>query len=231
VQSGTDARSAYIDSRNFAAIDATTDSGSFSSIQNPVSTVNGSSLRSSNLQMVTSDAVNAQSFFPGVNFCNCEYTRWGFWAADTSRNSTSTQQTLADRGPLMLWVAGVTPSAGSVPMSGSATYGGHVIANFASGANQYIAAGNFSNTVNFGVKTGTVSISTLDNRSYQGTTMLGTDPRFFTGAGASVAGSATAFSLNGQFYQGSTGPVQEMGGSILFQGTNYLGSGIFAARR
>jgi hypothetical protein len=231
LQSGTDPRSAYIDSRNFAAIDATTDATSASSIQNPVSTVNGRNLRSSNLQMVTSDAVNAQSFFPGVSFCNCEFTRWGFWAADTSRNSTNTQQTLADRGPLLLWVAGHQPAAGSIPTTGSATYGGHVIANFAAGANQYIAAGNFSNTVNFGAKTGTVSITNLDNRSYTGTTMLGTDPRFFTGSGATIAGSAAAFSLNGQFYQGSTGPAQEMGGGILFQGANYLGSGIFAARR
>ena len=37
LQSGTDPRSAYIDSRNFAAIDATTDSSSSSSIQNPIS--------------------------------------------------------------------------------------------------------------------------------------------------------------------------------------------------
>jgi hypothetical protein len=233
LQAGANLRSAYIDSRNFAAIDATTDPNSASSIQNPLSSVNGAGLRSANLQMVTSDAVNAQSFFPGVNFCNCEYARWGFWAADTSRNSTSTAQTLADRGPLMLWVAGVQPAVGTIPTTGSATYGGHVIANFTDGTSQYIAAGNFSNTVNFGSKSGTVSISNLDNRSYLGNTSFGADPRFFTGSGATVSGSPTGFSLAGQFYQGSTGPAQEMGGNILFQGmsNSYLGSGIFAARR
>ncbi len=233
LQAGANLRSAYIDSRNFAAIDATTDPNSASSTQNPLSSVNGAGLRSSNLQMVTSDTVNAQSFFPGVNFCNCEYARWGFWAADTSRNSTSTAQTLADRGPLMLWVAGVQPAVGTIPTTGSATYGGHVIANFTDGTSQYIAAGNFSNTVNFGSKSGTVSISNLDNRSYLGNTSFSADPRFFTGTGATVSGSPTGFSLAGQFYQGSTGPAQEMGGNILFQGmsNSYLGSGIFAARR
>ena len=231
--SGANLRSAYVDSRNFAAIDATSDPTSASSIQNPLSTVNGNGLRSSNLQMVTSDTVNAQSFFPGVNFCNCEYTRWGFWAADTSRNSTTTAQTLADRGPLMLWVAGVQPDVGTIPATGSATYGGHVIANFTGGTNQYMAAGNFSNTVNYGNKTGTVSISNLDNRSYSGTALLGADPRFFTGSGATISGGPASFLLTGQFFRGSTGPAQEMGGNILFQGigNGYLGSGIFAARR
>jgi hypothetical protein len=231
LQPGSNPRSAYVDSRNFAAIDATTDPGSASSIQNPLSTVNGGPLRSGNLQMVTSDAVNAQSFFPGVNFCNCEYTRWGFWSADTSRGSTSTVQTLADRGPLMLWVAGVTPDIGTIPTTGSATYGGHVVANFSDGANQYMAAGNFSNTVNFGNKSGSVSIANLDNRSYAGTTSLGADPRFFTGSGATLSGGPASFLLNGQFFRGSTGPAQEMGGNILFQGIGNGYLGIFAARR
>jgi len=235
VQAGSNPRSAYVDQRNFAAIDATTDPTSASSNQNPVSTVNGASLRSGNLLMVTADTVGAQAMFPGVNFCNCEYTRWGFWAADTSRNSTNSAQTLADRGQLMTWVAGVTPEVGSIPTTGSATYSGHVVSNFSNGASQYVAAGNFANTVNYGTKLGTVSITNLDNRNYLGTTTLGAaDPRFFTGSGMSVSGTApTSFALTGSFFKGSTGPAQEMGGNILFQGigTGYLGSGIFAARR
>ncbi|MFI5012510.1 MAG: FecR domain-containing protein [Hyphomicrobiales bacterium] len=234
LQGGANLRSAYIDSRNFAAIDATTDPNSASSIQNPLSTVNGAGLNSGSLMMVTADTVGAAAMFPGVNFCDCEYTRWGFWAADTSRNSTNSAQTLADRGPLMMWVAGVRPDIGTIPTTGSATYGGHVIGNFSDGTSQYVAAGNFSNTVNFGNSTGTVSISNLDNRSYSGTTLLnGADPRFFTGSGSTISGIPAGFSLAGSFFRGSTGPAQEMGGNILFQGigSNYLGSGIFAARR
>ncbi|SEE05993.1 hypothetical protein SAMN05444161_4747 [Rhizobiales bacterium GAS191] len=154
--------------------------------------------------------------------------------ADTSRNSTNSAETLADRGPLMLWVAGAQPAVGSIPTTGSAIYGGHVVANFTDGTNQYVAAGNFSNIVNFGKKTGSVSISSLDNHNYAGTITLGAaDPRFFTGSGAATIGNSANFSLGGQFYQGSTGPTQEMGGNILFQGlsNSYLGSGIFAARR
>jgi hypothetical protein len=172
------------------------------------------------------------SFFP---FCNCEYTRWGFWAADRSRNSTNSAQTLADRGPLMTWVAGMLPDVGSIPTTGSATYSGHVIGNFTDGTNQYVAAGNFSNSVNYGSKSGTVSITNLDNRSYMGTTTLNAaDPRYFSGAGTTTPGFAAAnFALTGSFFRGSSGPAQEMGGNILLQGigTSYLGSGIFAARR
>ena len=194
--------------------------------------MNGSSLRSSNLQMVTADTVNAASFFPGVNFCDCEYTRWGFWSADTSRNSTSTMQTLADRGQLLTWVAGVLPDIGTIPTTGIATYSGHVIGSFTDGTNQYLAAGNYSNTVNFGSKSGTVSISNLDNRSYSGSTSLNaSDPRYFTGSGSTISGSSASFSLTGSFFKGSSGSAQEMGGSIQFSGSSYLGSGIFAARR
>ena len=59
---------------------------------------------------------------------------------------------------------------------------------------------NFSNTVNFGAKTGTVSITNLDNRSYAGTTALGTDPRFF--GVRRVAGHATRLAVMADLERG-----------------------------
>ena len=58
---------------------------------------------------------------------------------------------------------------------GTATYTGHAIANIANPNNitSYLAAGTFSNTVNFGsplgTAMGTVRISGLDGTNYAGT--------------------------------------------------------------
>ena len=121
-----------------------------------------------------------------------------------------------------------------------ATYTGHAIANIANGTGglTYLAAGTFSNAVNFGARTGAVTINGLDNTNYAGTvkwvpgttsfaTQTGLPLTSIVGRSATVAGS---------FFQGgptNTTPLYgEMGGSLILNGTGgYLGSGIFAARK
>ena len=230
------ARSAFIDDGNFAATDAvSSDAGG---VDAPLSTVNGRALRSSRLALVSSEVVDVKSFFPAVAFCNCEFTKWGVWAADTSRNSANSGQTFSDRTQLGFWVAGQLPAVGDVPTVGTATYTGHVIAAFNNAGNEYVSAGGFANAVNVGAKTGAVSVTGLDGRNYAGSVFLGgnasnaaADARTFAGTGSATSGGAAAISFNGSFFRGSTGPVQEMGGTVLVQGANYTGSGIFAARR
>ena len=241
VANGALARSAYIDANNFGAADAVTLDAAGNDVA--ISTVNGRALRVSRMALVTSDTVSAQSFFPGVTFCNCDYTKWGFWSADTSRNSVNSAQTLSERTNLGTWVAGQLPSVGEIPTIGSATYTGHTVASINNNGAEYVAAGNFSNTVNFGNKTGAVSVTGLDSRSYAATVYLGgnaanagADARTFTGTGSTTPASTAAFGaasigFNGSFFRGSTGPVKEMGGTVFIQGTNYLGSGVFLGSR
>jgi hypothetical protein len=241
------ARGTYVDPANFAARDAAVQATGA-----PVSVRNGQELSKingyANQQLVTAGSVgaNTSAFLSSissvnVNPCNCESTQWGFWSAFNGANNSNGQLAFEDQGVLLLWVAGVPTTAGALPTSGMATYTGHAIANIATGtgALTYLAAGGFSNTVNFGARTGAVSITGLDGTNYAGTVALTPAATTFGTAAASpllgTNGGRTAV-INGAFFQGgptnSTPAYGEMGGSLILNGTGgYLGSGIFAARK
>ncbi|MBN9008265.1 MAG: FecR domain-containing protein [Rhizobiales bacterium] len=198
----------YIDYKNFAAI---SNNGVL------VSTDSGS------VGQVVSAAI------PNLTPCQCEYTRWGFWLYQSSNNTpTSNNPTETVIGT---WVAGRPVQISDIPSTGQATYTGHVIANV---NNATFAAGGFSNTVDFGARTGTVSVTNLDSTNYSGPVSLNTaDPRNF---GGTIAGSnSRSMTLQGSFFQGKTSPIGEMGGSVVLSSTNpnviYFGSGIFAATK
>jgi len=92
---------AYVDTRTFAALserqfNASTPSTSTSSVNgvtyNDPALVGGSAGHLDSL-MVVSDAVgaNTASFLTGISSatvtpCRCDYTRWGFWSLQGSRN-------------------------------------------------------------------------------------------------------------------------------------------------
>ena len=131
----------------------------------------------------------------------------------------------------MTWVAGRLPEVSEVPATGTATYVGHVVASIRSGNAEYLAAGNLSNFVNFGSRTGSATVTGLDGTNYSGPLqMVQNDPRFFN-AGLSGNVGGRNLVMNGSFFRGTSSPVGEMGGNVQLQGTNYQGSGIFAARR
>jgi hypothetical protein len=246
------ARGAYVNPSTFAARDAAV----FANGANiPVSLRNGQSLSSiggySNQLMVTSGSVgaNTPAFLSsistaanGVQPCNCESTQWGFWSAFNGASSNG-QLTFEDQGVLLLWVAGVPTSLANLPATGTATYTGHAIASIAAsatpGATSYLAAGAFSNVVNFGSRTGAVTITGLDGTNYAGTTQfVPSSTMFSTASGSPLVGSngGRTATLAGSFFQGgatNTTPLYgEMGGSLILNGAGgYLGSGIFAARK
>ena len=97
-----------------------------------------------------------------------------------------------------------------VPTIGQATYTGHVIANV---NNAGFVAGGFSNTVDFGARTGAVSVTNLDSTNYSGTVNFDNDPRNF---GGTIAGNNNnrSMTLQGSFFQGPSSPVGEMGGRV-----------------
>jgi hypothetical protein len=169
---------------------------------------------------------------PNLTICECEYTRWGGW--DLNANNTETDRIIGT------WVAGRPTIIGEVPTVGRATYIGHVVAHAQdTSRDQYgypiavgdarLAGGNFTNTVDFGARTGAVTVTGLDRTNYAGTVRFLNDPRSFAGTLAGDYGNRQ-MGLLGSFFRGSSSPVGEMGGSVLMNGTNYVGSGIFAAR-
>ena len=244
------ARGTYVSPSNFGARDAAVFNNGANT---PVSLRNGQSLSSlggySNQQLVTAQTVgaNTPTFLTsistaagGVQPCNCESTQWGFWSAFNGAKNSNGQLAFEDQGALLLWVAGVPTSLANLPATGTATYAGHAIASIANGTGglTYLAAGTFSAAVNFGARNGAITIGGLDGTNYAGTAnwVKGTTS-FATPIGSPLVGntgSRTA-ALAGSFFQG--GPTNmtplygEMGGSLILNGTNYLGSGIFAARK
>lgn len=165
----------------------------------------------------------------GTQFCQCDYTKWGLWAAETTRTG-SNNSTVRDTAE-MFWVAGRLPgSASDVPTTGSATYVGHAIANIANGGQSYVAAGQFQNNVNFGTRVGNVTISNLDSTNYSGqVSLLAGDPRYFAGS-LSGNNAYRSMTLTGNFFQGRTSPVGEMGGGVSISGYNYTGGGVFVGK-
>jgi hypothetical protein len=242
------ARGTYVSPSNFAARDAAVYAGGANipvSVRSdglsPASTVGYA-----NQQLVTAASVgaNTSAFLSsistnaaGVQPCACESTQWGFWSAFNGATNSSGQLAFEDQGVLLLWVGGVATTAGALPTTGMATYTGHAIANIAvpGSITSYLAAGGFSNTVNFGTRTGAVTINGLDATNYAGTVALTPKTALFGGALTGSTGGRTA-TLAGSFFQGgptnSTPLYGEMGGSLILNGTGgYLGSGIFAARK
>jgi hypothetical protein len=210
------ANSAYVDYNNFYASTPDNAVVNGKSVSGVFVSANGAALN----QVVT-------SAIPNLTPCQCDYTRWGFWVIDSAGNpNTNTGSEFA----LGTWVAGrPVGSISDIPTTGQATYTGHVIANINSAG---FAAGGFSNTVDFGARTGAVTVSNLDSTNYTGTVLLNTaDPRNFGGTLAGNVGGRT-MALDGSFFQSKTSPIGEMGGRVAITGnSNYLGSGIFAATK
>jgi hypothetical protein len=171
---------------------------------------------------------NALSSSTGRSFCQCEYTRWGLWNSQFIRPGPN-NSTIDERAQ-MFWVAGRFPNAGDVPTQGTAAYDGHTIAAIRNGSQTYVAAGGFQNVINFGTRTGNVSVNNLDATNYAGRVVLGSDPRFFSGTLSGVNNQNRNMIITGSFFNGRTSPVGEMGGALQVGGPSYLGTGIFAGR-
>src|SRR5262249_51756636 len=136
-----------------------------------ISTVNGQSLNGSTTFMVNVPRTMAQQFKPDTTFCECDYTRWGFWSTDSNRNAAN-GATESDRGHLLTWVAGRLPNVNEVPTAGSATYVGHVVANVRNAGNEYVTGANLINTVDFARRAGTANVTDFDGVNYAGTLQL-----------------------------------------------------------
>ena len=245
------ARGAYINPSNFAGRAATiyADGANI-----PISTRDGVPLSESggfaNQQMVTAGSVgaNTSAFLTSISTaaavqpCHCQSTQWGFWSAFNGVTNSDGKLAFEDQGPLLLWVAGVptaTTPGGPFSMAiGTATYTGHAIANIANPNNitSYLAAGTFSNMVDFGTRSGAVTINGLDGTNYAGTVKWPMNTASFaTQAGLPLTSAAgRTATIAGSFFQGggANPAFSEMGGSLILNGPlNYLGSGIFAAAR
>ena len=132
----------------------------------------------------------------------------------------------------MFWVAGRLPNLSDVPATGTASYTGHAIASIRNGSQNYVAAGAFQNVVDFGTRSGNVSVTGFDPTNYAGQVSMGSsDPRFFAGTLSGVNNQSRNMALTGNFFAGTASQVGEMGGALQVTGPSYSGAGIFVGRR
>lgn len=217
-------RGVYIDYDHFAGRESR--ATSFQTL----SRVNGTAVSDNRALIVSSKTVSPGPTFQGVNLCQCEYTRWGFWSSETNRNIGGDH--LQDMLHLGTWVAGRPTRPADMPVTGVATYQGHAIATIKKAGNEYLATGGFVNTVNFGSRSGSVNISGLDGRNYTGAVAYAPGSAAFGGKLTGTGYGSPSMALVGRFYDGPAGPAREMGGLLTINGgASYRGAGIFAASR
>jgi hypothetical protein len=222
--SSTKGHSAFFDDESFGA----------GAADNGTNQVDGTNVLGDRAQLylVTNVSEATASLFSaaGVTACTCAFLNWGLWGGNLENSVASNNE----RVHLAGWVAGQLPTQVQVPTTGTATYSGHLIGSVVSGAAAYVAAGGFQNAWNFGTRSGTLSITNFDGRSFSGSASAPVgSPRDFSG---SFHTSGFSGQLRGSFFRSSTDVVAGQGGDFHIidtatSGTNYKASGIFAAQR
>ena len=131
------------------------------------------------------------------------------------------------------FVIGDLPEIADIPMVGTASYTGHAAATIHNGDAVYAAVGGFSMDWDFASRTGTASISNLDDRDYRasGLTAPVVNPRDFSGTLDQVGGTDQASgTLNGSFFSTDDNPVVDVGGQFTVTSTgDYIATGAVAA--
>ena len=195
------------------------------------SQVNGVNVTARSFMVTHQVAEISSSALPsGVSLCTCDYLQWGWWIADINHNTAgSPTQNQRDRVHMATWVAGELPTVAEIPMTGTATFGGHAAANVNNNGSRYVAFGSFSQSWNFATKTGNVTISNFDNIAPISGAVSAANGRDFTGT-ISAAGGFTG-NLNGSFFKGGTDPAAASGGNFTLINTGYNAAGTFAAQK
>jgi trimeric autotransporter adhesin len=170
----------------------------------------------------------------GASYCQCQYLQWGYWGGDVPLTSPGSTTPRIDRAHINFWAAGpATPLSDVATLQGQSftgTYTGHAIGSVSNNGANYVAAGGFNGTYNFGTRAANFTISNFDGNTF---TAAGTVP--LNGASYTLSGTAPrtgmAGTINGTFY----GPMAaETGGNFTLQstlGVPYMASGIFAGKR
>jgi hypothetical protein len=228
-------QSAFIDNNIFGANE---DPATAQQINGKQLTVGGDTGAASQLYLVSSatGALPTSLLPSGVSFCQCQFTQWGYWGGDLlTGNPTNDLLSRVDHGHINFWVAGVPTPAGDLnslaSQSAVGTYTGAAIGSVFNAGSNYVAAGGFNGTYNFGPQTGTLTISNFDGKSFS----TGTTPVKLPLNGANytfpVAQTGLAGTISGSFFGAN---AKETGGNFAVHttlGPTYIASGIFTGSK
>lgn len=174
---------------------------------------------------MVSSAVVPTTIFNGNTssaICNaCDFMTWGWWGKQSGPESTYSVH-------LGNWIIGKQPANSAVPTTGTATYNGNAVGTVLNDGAQYIATGAMTSTMNFGTRTGSVSVSGYDSKSFSANVTFGNGSATFSG----TSSSGIATSVTGAFASNGTDPVKGIMGSFSANdGADWSTTGIFAGSR
>ncbi len=183
------------------------------------------------------ELVPTTGFVPtAVNICACKFLEWGYWGGRLRYQDPqgTTGQDRRDYFHLATWVAG-NPTT-NLPVTGTATFNGFVIGNVAQTVSgqveQFVAAGSYQQTWDFGTQTGSAQISNFAGKTF-GSTNLTTpfSPGQFSGP---VNGALTG-QIAGTFVSDTGVPVAGVIGKFRVEDytdrTLFTAQGIIAAQK
>jgi len=181
------------------------------------------------------ELVPTTGFVPGgVSICACKFLEWGYWGGQLRYQDPqgATGQARKDYFHLATWVAG-NPTT-NLPATGTATFNGFVIGNVAqtvsSQVEQFVAAGTYQQTWNFGTQTGTAQITNFAGKTFGSTNL--TTP-FNAGQFSGPVNGALTGQIAGAFVSSGTAPVAGVIGKFRVEDasdrTVFTAQGIIAA--
>ena len=221
-------RSVFVDDSRFMARDARNPGRYESRVH---SLVDGQTPAHEGTYLVSSGLVPLAGFLPpGVAWCDCRYTKWGWWGGELANAADTAQY----RSHLATFVAGILPRLLDIPASGSASYSGHLVGPVTNRDDMYLAAGTFDKTWNFATRSGNVTVSDFDGASFAGT-LTSAAGRDFSGRVASTTErfAGRGGDLTGSFFRAGSDPAGEVGGRFRIEdpANGYGATGIFQAAK
>ncbi|MBO0345379.1 FecR domain-containing protein [Roseibium sp. CAU 1637] len=177
------------------------------------------------------------ALFIGKTECTCAFLEWGYWGGelelDGSQSATLPDGTQVARTHMGTWVAGDVLSESELPATGSASYAGHAVGSVIRGsgnaANQYLAAGDFSMSVDFASRSGSATISNFDGRSLSAdlNNFAGGNTNKFYGAISNQAANHIG-TMHTSVVRGPTSSVQGVIGDFNARDADWQATGIIA---
>lgn len=213
-------RSVFIDDDRYAALESNSSSSSPTLTDNAGNSSLDAKATSYFLPSTMVANGDAGLFAPGQK-CTCSFLEWGYWGTSiaTDNPAPSAPDTL-NQVHLGTWAAGRILGPGDMPTTGTATYTGHAVGSVVNGGAQYLAAGDFSMSVDFAARNGTAAISDFDGRNFTSALTAGSlldDKNRLSGSitdGATMTGS-----FNASLVEGPNSPIDGVvGGFSAFDG-------------
>lgn len=241
-------RDAMLDDNRFVMSEAFATTGALTGQTQSISGLGGTPVGTDGNQtaaratLLSAGLVGDGGIFPTGTITTPQWLRWGWWGAsfafDDSDPGAFSGRT--ETVPVGTWVSGVRSDVAALGTSGEATFDGlataHITRTGGAAPASYVAGGRFLMTYDFGLRSGTTSITGLVDTILVGTVSEAnaTAGNHFGGVLRDAANFNAVGAIDGSFFTGGADPSAATAGGFnltrpLTGGVTQTGAGIFAA--